>query len=82
MKQTNEHDVRRDKIVATLLAFAVFVGGITACVVSYHSTQIEAIKVQNQHEIEMTKQKAIEMDKAKKRKIWERPMPMEDSDAD
>jgi len=41
-------------------------------------TEIESLKIINQHELELTKQKAIEQDKSRKRKIWEREMPTED----
>jgi hypothetical protein len=40
-----------------------------------HNAKIEMIKIENRRQIELTKQKSIEKDKARKRKIWERAMP-------
>lgn len=40
--------------------------------------EIESLKIEKQHELEVTKQKAIEHDKSRKRKIWEREMTPED----
>ena len=86
-------DILDNNVMITMIAFTIC---LTLGVVSWHvhlSTidnnqrleRVEAIRVEKQHELEMTKQKAvelmeatrqksIELDKSRKRKIWERPM--------
>jgi hypothetical protein len=75
----------KDSINATIISVSV-IAALTIGTLSYHNhlnqldlnernEKIESIRVQKQHELEVTKQRAIELNDSKKRKIWERAMP-------
>jgi len=64
-------------IVCVTIGVGVHYNHLNELDANERNERIEAIRVEKQHELEVTKQKAIEMDKSRKRKIWERAMPEE-----
>lgn len=70
------------KVLATACFIVTMICGTVAVVAidsNRRTEKVEAIRVEKQHELEVTKQKAIEKDKGRKRKIWEREMTPESS---
>ena len=52
----------------------ITLGVIICCNIGFTKfAEIKALEIEKQHVLEVTKQKSIEQDKARKRKIWERP---------
>jgi len=69
------------KILATIIAVVVavcFTVGSVCIDNNVRQERVESIRVEKQHEIEVTRQKLIEFDKSRKRKIWEREMSPKD----
>jgi len=65
-------------IVVVVLTICVTIGAISIDN-NIRQERIESIRVEKQYVIETTRQQAIEQDKSRKRKIWEREMSPSDN---